>query len=241
MERLPELTPDHRVVVELSELQLPTLSHGTTVAALHERHRDQDQEQEAGRGHEHDALLQAGRPLFLSCARDHGPDPGRVAGAYKLTLTESFSACALRNSRPRGRSISMRSRRSLAQASESESSVTQIVKHLNGLCTNAINRVYKDERRGLFPLLEAGQSASLRSAWRRAPTGVTRSMARSPNISARRRRAGTRSWRVSRANREIAGEEPGRALLVNAIDVLVAEMLTAPRRWRICSVQPGPR
>jgi UDP-N-acetylmuramoylalanine--D-glutamate ligase len=33
VERLPELTSDHRVVLELSELQLPTLSRGTTVAA----------------------------------------------------------------------------------------------------------------------------------------------------------------------------------------------------------------
>ncbi len=33
VERLPELTPEHRVVLELSELQLPTLSRGTTVAA----------------------------------------------------------------------------------------------------------------------------------------------------------------------------------------------------------------
>jgi UDP-N-acetylmuramoylalanine--D-glutamate ligase len=32
VERLPELTPEHRVVMELSELQLPTLSRGTTVA-----------------------------------------------------------------------------------------------------------------------------------------------------------------------------------------------------------------
>ena len=32
IERLPELTPGHRVVDELSELQLPTLSRGTTVA-----------------------------------------------------------------------------------------------------------------------------------------------------------------------------------------------------------------
>jgi UDP-N-acetylmuramoylalanine--D-glutamate ligase len=32
VERLPELTSDHRVVLELSELQLPTLSRGTTVA-----------------------------------------------------------------------------------------------------------------------------------------------------------------------------------------------------------------
>jgi UDP-N-acetylmuramoylalanine--D-glutamate ligase len=32
IERLPELTPDHRVVIELSELQLPTLSRGTTIA-----------------------------------------------------------------------------------------------------------------------------------------------------------------------------------------------------------------
>ena len=33
VERLPELTSGHRVVVELSELQLPALSRGTTVAA----------------------------------------------------------------------------------------------------------------------------------------------------------------------------------------------------------------
>jgi UDP-N-acetylmuramoylalanine--D-glutamate ligase len=32
VERLPELTPEHRVVIELSELQLPKLSRGTTVA-----------------------------------------------------------------------------------------------------------------------------------------------------------------------------------------------------------------
>ena len=32
VERLPELTPRHRVVLELSELQLPTLSRGTNVA-----------------------------------------------------------------------------------------------------------------------------------------------------------------------------------------------------------------
>lgn len=32
VERLPELTPEHRVVVELSELQLPTLSRGTDVS-----------------------------------------------------------------------------------------------------------------------------------------------------------------------------------------------------------------
>jgi UDP-N-acetylmuramoylalanine--D-glutamate ligase len=32
VERLPELTPDHRVVIELSELQMPTLSRGTTIA-----------------------------------------------------------------------------------------------------------------------------------------------------------------------------------------------------------------
>jgi len=32
VERLPELTRDHRVVLELSELQLPTLSRGTDVA-----------------------------------------------------------------------------------------------------------------------------------------------------------------------------------------------------------------
>jgi UDP-N-acetylmuramoylalanine--D-glutamate ligase len=38
VERLPELTPAHRVVIELSELQLPTLSRGTDRRGLHERH-----------------------------------------------------------------------------------------------------------------------------------------------------------------------------------------------------------
>ena len=33
VERLPELTPAHRVVIELSELQIPMLSRGTTIAA----------------------------------------------------------------------------------------------------------------------------------------------------------------------------------------------------------------
>jgi UDP-N-acetylmuramoylalanine--D-glutamate ligase len=32
VEQLPDLTPDHRVVIELSELQLPTISRGTDVA-----------------------------------------------------------------------------------------------------------------------------------------------------------------------------------------------------------------
>jgi UDP-N-acetylmuramoylalanine--D-glutamate ligase len=32
VERLPELSPEYRVVIELSELQMPTLSRGTTVA-----------------------------------------------------------------------------------------------------------------------------------------------------------------------------------------------------------------
>jgi UDP-N-acetylmuramoylalanine--D-glutamate ligase len=34
VERLPDLTPEHRVVYELSELQLPTLSRGTTAAVF---------------------------------------------------------------------------------------------------------------------------------------------------------------------------------------------------------------
>jgi UDP-N-acetylmuramoylalanine--D-glutamate ligase len=34
VERLPELAPDHRVVLELSELQLPTLSRGTEVSVF---------------------------------------------------------------------------------------------------------------------------------------------------------------------------------------------------------------
>ena len=88
---------------------------------------------------------------------------GRILGEwlarYKLTLTELIhNAWALEKFEAAG-TVSQHAiqKVAVAQASESESSVTQIVKHLNSLCTLAISRVYKDERRGLFPLLEAGQ------------------------------------------------------------------------------------
>jgi len=55
--------------------------------------------------------------------------------------------------------------------SESESSVAQIVKSLNELCTTAMRRVYKDERRGLFQTLEAGQFGPQAQASQRIPEG----------------------------------------------------------------------
>ncbi len=53
VERLPELTQSHRVVIELSELQLPTLSRGTTVAVytnVRSDHLDRHGSLEAYRG-----------------------------------------------------------------------------------------------------------------------------------------------------------------------------------------------
>ena len=50
IERLAELTPSHRVVDELSELQLPTLSRGHDRRGLHERHRGPSRPARVARG-----------------------------------------------------------------------------------------------------------------------------------------------------------------------------------------------
>jgi UDP-N-acetylmuramoylalanine--D-glutamate ligase len=81
IERLPELTPAHRVVVELSELQLPTLSRGTDVALythVTSDHLDRHGTVEAYRG--------VKRRLAELLARDgrlvlNGEDP--VSSAYE--------------------------------------------------------------------------------------------------------------------------------------------------------------
>ena len=50
IERLPELTPAHRVVLELSELQLPTVSRGTGRRPVHPRNKRPSRSTRDGRG-----------------------------------------------------------------------------------------------------------------------------------------------------------------------------------------------
>jgi hypothetical protein len=98
---------------------------------------------------------------------------GDYLAAQKLTLTELIhSSWALEKLESAGTFYQHAIQKvAVAQASESESSVTQIVKRLDGLCTSAIHRVYKDERRGVFPLLEAGQFGSFAERIASSPEG----------------------------------------------------------------------
>ena len=49
----------------------------------------------------------------------------------------------------------------MAQASSTTTPVQQIVKSLNELATQALQRVYRDQRKGLFPNPRADQFAEL--------------------------------------------------------------------------------
>ncbi len=75
IERLPQLTPAHRVVLELSELQLPTLSRGTDVAVythVTSDHLDRHGSLEAYRAVKH-RLLELLPPAGILVRNDDDP------------------------------------------------------------------------------------------------------------------------------------------------------------------------
>src|SRR4051812_43252755 len=77
----------------------------------------------------------------------------------KLTVTELLhSASALETLEATGTTYQHAIQKiAVAQATETDYPVTQLVKQLDELCTTAIHRVYKDDKRKLFPELKAGQ------------------------------------------------------------------------------------
>src|SRR6266550_1542330 len=155
---------------------------------------------------------------------------GDYLTAHKLTLTELIhSSWALEKLESAGTVYQHAIQKiAVAQASESESSVTQIVKHLDGLCTLAIHRVYKDERRGLFPLLEAKQFGPFAERLASSPEGryaLNGALAKYLRTAALNWDAKLQS--LLGLMRQLPAEGPGRALLLNGIDTLVAEMLSA--------------
>jgi UDP-N-acetylmuramoylalanine--D-glutamate ligase len=90
IERLPELTPAHRVVIELSELQLPTLSRGTTVAVytnVTSDHLDRHGSLEAYR-----AVKRRLAELVEPSARIHLPDQNQIASALVLNADDPVVA-----------------------------------------------------------------------------------------------------------------------------------------------------
>jgi hypothetical protein len=113
----------------------------------------------------------------------------------------------------------------VAQASDSEYPVQQIIKQLNDLSTAAINRVYKDEKRGLFPELNKGQFGPFAQKLGADPNGryvvngvLTKHLAAAKNWDEKLRR-------LLDLMGELPAEGPGRALLLACIDAIVSEML----------------
>ena len=97
IERLPQLTPAHRVVLELSELQLPTLSRGTDVAVythVTSDHLDRHGSLEAYRAVKH-RLLELLPPAGILVRNDDDPVvSGYRAPAGRRTVTYARSSPA---------------------------------------------------------------------------------------------------------------------------------------------------
>ena len=147
---------------------------------------------------------------------------------YKLTPTEFIhTATALEKFEATGTVFQHAVQKvAVAQASESDSSVAQIVKSLNELCTTAMKRVFKDERRGLFPTLQAGEFGPLAQSLGTNPEGrfilngaLAKYLAPAANWDAK-----LRSLLLLMG--ELPADGSGRALLLNVVDVLVSEILT---------------
>jgi hypothetical protein len=146
----------------------------------------------------------------------------------RLTVTELLhSAEALEKFEATGTTYQHAIQRiAVAQASDSNTPVAQIVKQLNELTTTAIHRVYKDERRGLFPSISAGQFAPLAKKLAGNAEGPY-----VLNGALAKYLASAKGWdeklrRLLALMSEMPADGAERALLLGAIDALVAEMLT---------------
>ena len=152
---------------------------------------------------------------------------GEWLARQRLTLTELIhSAEALEKFEATGTTYQHAIQKvAVAMASDAEAPVAQLVKQLMELCTTAIHRVYKDERRGLFPAIQAGQFASFaEKIVKNADASYVL------NGSLTKYLAPAKSWdaklqRLLVLMDELPAEGPVRALLLNSIDTIVAEML----------------
>ena len=156
---------------------------------------------------------------------------GRILGDWlarqKLTVTELLhSASALELLEATGTTYQHAVQKiAVAQATDSDYPVTQLVKQLNELCTTAIHRVYKDEKRHLFPELKAGQFSAFATK-----VGSNFDGRYVLNGAITKYLSSARQWdaklqRMLALMQELPAEGPGRSLLLSVIDTLIAEML----------------
>ena len=145
----------------------------------------------------------------------------------RLTVTELIhSAAALEKFEATGTTYQHAIQKiAVAEAAAGGVPVQQIIKQLNSLCSKAIARVYKDERRGAFVLLQAGEFAA-----------YAEKIATDPQCEYYLRAAlakylaGTMGWdeKLQRTLALIPGipaEGPTRPVLLGLVDSYVAELL----------------
>lgn len=113
----------------------------------------------------------------------------------------------------------------VAQAASTTTPVQQIIKTLNDLATNAMHRVYRDERKKLFPRAAAGEFGPLAGKLAGNPAG-----AYLLNAAIARHLAPSRGWddklrRLLALMHELPDDGPARGLLLGAVDAIVAEIL----------------
>lgn len=113
----------------------------------------------------------------------------------------------------------------VAQAANTQTPVQTIVKNLNELSTKAIERVYRDERRGYFPKADIGQFAVLTH---RLMTKADKSYLLNGAIA--RFLAGAKNWdeklmRLFSVVKEAEGDDAASELLLSVIDPIIAEIL----------------
>jgi hypothetical protein len=114
----------------------------------------------------------------------------------------------------------------VAQAASTGTPVQQIVKNLNELATKAINRVYRDQRSGLFaePSPEAFTALAMKLAGH--PDGAYLF-----NGALARSLAGAEGWddkvaRLLAIMEQAPAQEAPRALILSSVDAVVAEILS---------------
>lgn len=152
---------------------------------------------------------------------------GEWLGRERLTVTELLhSAKVLEKFEAAGTTFQhVVQKIAVAQAADSEYPVQQLIKQLNDLSTAAINRVYKDEKRGLFPELKKGQFGPFAEKLGADPGGryvmngvLTKLLSHAKNWDEKLRL-------LLDLMSELSAEGAGRSLLLACIDGIVSEML----------------
>jgi hypothetical protein len=113
----------------------------------------------------------------------------------------------------------------IAQASSTTTPVAHIIKSLNELATRTVHRVYRDARRGYFPVAKRGEFGALAQKLAKESDGTYQL-----NGALARHLGESHGWNeklscLLHILEDIPEEGPGRTLLLGAVDSLIAEVL----------------